>query len=303
MRAASKPALAVDLSRRTLPRTRKRRRKPRRRRPRSVRGPEPVAVATPAARRASRDARSLIAGLEQRHLDVIGLALVAAGVYLGCVLYVGWDGGPVGEWLERALENAAGRIAYVVPLALAGWGMALVMRPFIAAPGRAERGGGAGARLAALGLRGSDRRAGARPSRAPRLLRAALLHRPRRGRRRGAVLGRDDALPAPRGTDPGRPDVRQRRAAAHRNHGRGPPVRRRAGRAERRRRDARAGEDGARSAARASRASMRAGDEIAITRAGPTEPLAAETLAGDTGRGRDRGRGSSAITTARVGRG
>src|SRR5687768_14877767 len=80
-------------------------------------------------RGALRDPRSLVAGLEQRHLDVIGLGLVAAGVYLGCVLYVGWDGGQVGEWVEWALENAAGRIAYVAPLALAGWGMALVMRP------------------------------------------------------------------------------------------------------------------------------------------------------------------------------
>ena len=51
---------------------------------------------------------------------MIGLGLVATGVYLACVLWVGWDGGPVGEWLERALENVAGRIAYVAPVALAG---------------------------------------------------------------------------------------------------------------------------------------------------------------------------------------
>ena len=72
---------------------------------------------------------------------MIGLGLVAAGVYLGCVLWVGWDGGPVGEWLERALENAAGRIAYLAPLALAGWGAALVLRPFIATPGALNAGG------------------------------------------------------------------------------------------------------------------------------------------------------------------
>ena len=61
-------------------------------------------------REARRDARALAERLEQRHLDLIGLGLVAVGVYLGFVLYVGWDGGPVGEWLNRALENAAGRI-------------------------------------------------------------------------------------------------------------------------------------------------------------------------------------------------
>ncbi|MEK6327447.1 MAG: DNA translocase FtsK [Actinomycetota bacterium] len=78
--------------------------------------------------------------MEQRHLDVIGLGLVAAGVYLGCVLWVGWDGGPVGEWFEQALENVAGRIAYVAPVALAGWGAALVLRPFIATPGALNAG-------------------------------------------------------------------------------------------------------------------------------------------------------------------
>ena len=95
----------------------------------------------PRLREARRDAHALAERLEQRHLDMIGLGLVAAGVYLGFVLYVGWDGGPVGEWLKRALENAAGRIAYVAPLALAGWGLALVMRPFVAAPGALNAGG------------------------------------------------------------------------------------------------------------------------------------------------------------------
>ena len=208
--------------------------------------PRRVAVA-PARRRAraSRSHATLIAGLEQRHLDLIGLGLVAAGVYLGCVLYVGWDGGPVGEWLKSALENVAGRIAYVVPLALAGWGMALVMRPFVAAPGALNAGAVLLLASLLLAFAAADRRAGARPSRPPRLLRAALLHRPRGGCRRGPLLGGDDALPAARGPDPGRPDVRQRPAAADRDHGREPAVRRRAGRAHRRRRHPRAGEDGA----------------------------------------------------------
>ena len=92
-------------------------------------------------REARRDARALAERLEQRHLDLIGLGLVAAAVYLGFILYVGWDGGPVGEWLKQALENVAGRIAYVAPLALAGWGLALVMRPFVAAPGALNAGG------------------------------------------------------------------------------------------------------------------------------------------------------------------
>ena len=91
--------------------------------------------------RARRDPRELVAGLEQRHLDLIGLGLVACGVYLACVLYGGWDGGPVGGWLKTAFEGAAGRIAYVAPLALAGWGVAFVMRPFLPSPTALNAGG------------------------------------------------------------------------------------------------------------------------------------------------------------------
>ncbi len=82
----------------------------------------------------------MLAGLEQRHLDLIGLGLVAVGVYLGCAFYAGWDGGPVGEWLTGALATVAGRIAYLTPLALVGWGVALVMRPFLRAPGALNAG-------------------------------------------------------------------------------------------------------------------------------------------------------------------
>jgi S-DNA-T family DNA segregation ATPase FtsK/SpoIIIE len=82
----------------------------------------------------------VLARLEQRHLDLIGLGLVAAGVYLGCVLYAGWSGGPVGAWLTGALTTVAGRIAYLAPIAIAGWGAALFSRPFLAAPGALNAG-------------------------------------------------------------------------------------------------------------------------------------------------------------------
>jgi len=84
--------------------------------------------------------RELLGRLEQRHLDLIGLGLVAIAVYLGFVLYVGWDGGPVGNSLKSALTDATGRVAYLVPLAVAGWGVALVMRPLIKAPGALNAG-------------------------------------------------------------------------------------------------------------------------------------------------------------------
>jgi S-DNA-T family DNA segregation ATPase FtsK/SpoIIIE len=95
----------------------------------------------PAARRAPqrrrppiRDPRELVDGLAQRHLDVIGLGLVAAAFYLAFVLYLGWDGGPVGGWLADGLANACGQVAYVVPVALAAWGGSLIARPLIATP-------------------------------------------------------------------------------------------------------------------------------------------------------------------------
>jgi S-DNA-T family DNA segregation ATPase FtsK/SpoIIIE len=61
-------------------------------------------------------------GLQQRHLDLIGLFLIAAGVYLCFVLFFGWDGGKVGYGLETGLEYLFGevgaRIAVVLMLAV-----------------------------------------------------------------------------------------------------------------------------------------------------------------------------------------
>ncbi|HKJ36964.1 MAG TPA: DNA translocase FtsK [Solirubrobacterales bacterium] len=100
----------------------------------------------PAKRGAS--ARAEGGGLEQRTLDLIGLGALAAGLYLGFVLYGGWDGGKVGEGLETGLTWLAGSAAYAVPMLLAGIGGALVMRPFIRYPGALN----AGALLLLAGL-------------------------------------------------------------------------------------------------------------------------------------------------------
>jgi DNA segregation ATPase FtsK/SpoIIIE, S-DNA-T family len=94
----------------------------------------------PRARFERPSPRELLGRLEQRHLDLIGLGLIAIAVYLGFVLCVGWDGGPVGNSLKSALTDATGRVAYLVPLAVAGWGVALVMRPLIDAPGALNAG-------------------------------------------------------------------------------------------------------------------------------------------------------------------
>jgi S-DNA-T family DNA segregation ATPase FtsK/SpoIIIE len=66
----------------------------------------------------------LPAGLEQRHFDLIGLFLIAAGVYLTFVLFFGWEGGKVGYGIESALEYLVGkvgaRIATVLMLVIGG---------------------------------------------------------------------------------------------------------------------------------------------------------------------------------------
>src|SRR5262245_29429754 len=52
----------------------------------------------------------LPAAIEQRHLDLIGLFLVAAGVYLVFVLFLGWEGGKVGYGIETGLGYLFGKV-------------------------------------------------------------------------------------------------------------------------------------------------------------------------------------------------
>jgi DNA segregation ATPase FtsK/SpoIIIE, S-DNA-T family len=62
-------------------------------------------------------------GLEQRHLDLIGLGLLAFGVYLVFVLFAGWEGGKVGYGLETALFYLFGTVGakiFTLLLLLAG---------------------------------------------------------------------------------------------------------------------------------------------------------------------------------------
>ncbi|CAN5527822.1 DNA translocase FtsK [soil metagenome] len=81
-----------------------------------------------------RDWRDAIEGLEQRHYDLLGLALVAISVYASFVLYLDWDGGKFGSWMQTFLEYGVGRVAYIVPLAVFGLGITLIARPVIVAP-------------------------------------------------------------------------------------------------------------------------------------------------------------------------
>jgi S-DNA-T family DNA segregation ATPase FtsK/SpoIIIE len=70
-----------------------------------ARKPKGKAKAKPKGRKAAKSHGrfSLFDGIEQRHLDLIGLFLVAAGIYLVFVLFFGWEGGKVGYGIETGL--------------------------------------------------------------------------------------------------------------------------------------------------------------------------------------------------------
>jgi DNA segregation ATPase FtsK/SpoIIIE, S-DNA-T family len=70
----------------------------------------------------------------QRRLDLAGLGCIALAVYLGYVLYLGWNGGTVGEGSETALDYAVGAAGIVVPVALGLAGLGLILRPFLPSP-------------------------------------------------------------------------------------------------------------------------------------------------------------------------
>jgi DNA segregation ATPase FtsK/SpoIIIE, S-DNA-T family len=85
------------------------------------------------ARRSAAAWRPRLPVLEQRHLDVVGLALVAVGVFLAFPLWHGGSAGAGGDRIVEALELALGRVAYAVPAELVACGAVLVLRPVLPA--------------------------------------------------------------------------------------------------------------------------------------------------------------------------
>jgi DNA segregation ATPase FtsK/SpoIIIE, S-DNA-T family len=79
--------------------------------------------------------------LEQRQLDLIGLGLVAVGVFIAFPLYFGFDGGAAGQAIVDALTWAVGRVAWATPVALVAAGGLLVLRPVLPAGVRPFRSG------------------------------------------------------------------------------------------------------------------------------------------------------------------
>ncbi|HEX5853714.1 MAG TPA: DNA translocase FtsK [Solirubrobacteraceae bacterium] len=104
-------------------------------------GRGPSSRSRPRAKRKTRKALSLselfalprLPVLNQRERDILGLALMACGIFMGFVLYGDWDGGRAGHGLAVALGWTLGRARVLAPLALAIGGGALLMRPVLPA--------------------------------------------------------------------------------------------------------------------------------------------------------------------------
>ncbi|MGA2012347.1 MAG: DNA translocase FtsK [Solirubrobacteraceae bacterium] len=90
---------------------------------------------SPAAKRRAR--RSLLAGrslprpsfvLEPHHVDILALALIAVGIFLGGVAYAHWAGGALGDGGVRAIRFVLGAVGYVVPAGLVAAGALILIR-------------------------------------------------------------------------------------------------------------------------------------------------------------------------------
>jgi S-DNA-T family DNA segregation ATPase FtsK/SpoIIIE len=67
--------------------------------------------------------------LDQRQRDVIGLGLIALGIFMGFILWAHWDGGGAGHGLAVSLGWTVGKARTLAPIALIGGGGALLLRP------------------------------------------------------------------------------------------------------------------------------------------------------------------------------
>jgi S-DNA-T family DNA segregation ATPase FtsK/SpoIIIE len=62
------------------------------------------------------------------HPELVGLGLLAFGLFMAAVLYVGWNGGYVGRAIGDGFVSAVGGIAYVLPVACIAIGGLMVAR-------------------------------------------------------------------------------------------------------------------------------------------------------------------------------
>jgi S-DNA-T family DNA segregation ATPase FtsK/SpoIIIE len=68
------------------------------------------------------------AARNHQHPELLGLALLALGLFLATILYLGWSGGMVGGWVARGVTDLLGDAAYVAPRAFLAVGWLMVAR-------------------------------------------------------------------------------------------------------------------------------------------------------------------------------
>jgi S-DNA-T family DNA segregation ATPase FtsK/SpoIIIE len=95
--------------------------------------PRKTSPKTPSRVKKRRGTRRPSRAIAQQHPELVGLVLVAIGVFLGAVLWFGFSGGPV----THVVKSAIGAAAYLAPLVLVPLGALIVtrsalvdMRPF-----------------------------------------------------------------------------------------------------------------------------------------------------------------------------
>jgi S-DNA-T family DNA segregation ATPase FtsK/SpoIIIE len=107
-----------------------------------ARKPTAKRKAKPRPRRARARRRGLPA-LERQHLDLIGLGVVALGIFLVFPMYVHRYGGAAGEGMVRGLEWLAGQLAYAAPPAFVVAGALVIVAPVLPTGTRPFRAGAA----------------------------------------------------------------------------------------------------------------------------------------------------------------
>jgi S-DNA-T family DNA segregation ATPase FtsK/SpoIIIE len=121
---------------------------------------KPTTAKKPPARRKGpppqRAKRSLMASrpalpnlhLEPHHVDILALALIAVGIFLGGVAYLHWAGGTLGDGAVRGARFVLGALGYAVPAVLVATGGLILTRELRPHPDHARpaRSGEAGRR-------------------------------------------------------------------------------------------------------------------------------------------------------------
>src|SRR5438309_6656557 len=64
----------------------------------------------------------------EQHHELIGLGLLALGLFLASILYLGWSGGMVGGGIAEIFTGGIGAAAYVAPVAFVSVGWLMVAR-------------------------------------------------------------------------------------------------------------------------------------------------------------------------------